>query len=223
MAFRRRFRRRFNGLWLQTPGGIALTTGIGAGGDAPTIVSTTLVDGNVPYNESTVPTASSNAGGIALQTRQGFQVKRIVGSVFIAGAESSLSSVATAIVTAGIFVERVDQDGTLQNFQAWNPCLQDSQQKRWLWQRSWLIGNAAYETGTDGSFDTPHSNAEYGDIRSGPHVDVKVGARVGYEEALFFCLSGFSVSDIGQLEGLFSVTAFAKLRVFGKGASYTNR
>lgn len=67
----------------------------------------------------------------------------------------------------------------------------------WMWKRTWILGNAkrnfnfTENTGQAGPGwgVFPPSTAGYGDIRSGPQVDVKSRRRVGSDDRLWFAAS----------------------------------
>lgn len=224
MAFRRK-RRKFNGIWLPTAGIDGWSLSIPEDGDfAGTPVSFNIVDGNIPWNENTTFAAgilgsssfANYPGGLAVASRMGFLSKRIVGQVFVSVPTKSTTTVATVLVAAGIFVDRADNDGNFQNIRAWNPLESATSQKRWLWQRSWMLQNPAYDSSTDGVPDYPHTNVEYGDIRSGCHIDVKTKARVAYEEQLRFTVQGIAVTQVGSpAEGSLQIEGHCHLRCFG--------
>lgn len=73
----------------------------------------------------------------------------------------------------------------------YSPLANDSTGDPWIWRRTWLLTNSFAIPGGQ-STDLPRSNAEYGSIADGPHLDQRTARRVAREERLFFVLSAIS-------------------------------
>lgn len=81
-----------------------------------------------------------------------------------------------------------------ENYSPENPA---TQREPWMWKRTWILGNerryAAMSTAagilTLGHSVYPAANSGYGDMRSGPQVDIKSRRRVCSDERLFVALS----------------------------------
>lgn len=219
MAFRRRRRQRV--LWAPTfqpavPFELAIDTA------SPTRAYLTIIEGDDPINTATsglYPGTPNYWLGLALN--QGYVVKRIVGKLHVATEQDPGLPQFTAVsVKAGIFVERVDETGTIQTESAWDMFSEVSSQKRWLWRRSWILGNQAATGVVDppllsSYFDYPSCNSEYGSIQDGPHIDWKGGARVAYEERLFLTVQAKRAGGTGET-GAADVQYFPDLRVLLK-------
>lgn len=219
----KRYRRRGSkGQWIPTigafTGGLTLTkfndevleaVPFVFGDEPPTQakLSTTFATNSDPYR----------AGAFAAANRgPNYLIKRIVGSTHIGIAREPAAYAQGVMVTAGLVVDRTDEDGVLQNLNAWYPLTEEAEQKRWLWRRTWRISN------DNDIYDFPFSNAEYGDVRSGPHVDMKCMARVTFEERLFFILAARTVVTIP--DGIeTTIGAYTHLRLFGSLIRPDNR
>jgi len=188
MAFRRNRRPGARGIWLPTESSRADSSALittAATGFATSYAATPLIanDLDAPADPTTLASilgGSALDGLLAVTTKQGYLHKRTVGQVFVSGEEAAAGA-QTRFAFFGIIVDRVDENGGLDNIAAWNPFSADSQQKRWLFKRYWEIAGS-------GAFGAPSlgwSNTQYGDMRSGPYIDCKSKARVGYGERLF--------------------------------------
>lgn len=217
---RRNYRRGSRGVWFPTEN---LEADIVSFGGAPTLDAVALVGGNA--DEPTNTTAWPGGFSLVSATTQGYIVKRIVGSFFCGNAtgEAYATNAASTKVFAGIFTDRVDTTGNLGAgaINAWNPFIEGSSQKRWMWRREWLFGNknGIAHRGLDAS-ELPANNTAYGSIREGTHVDVKVAARVSYEERLWLYVAVAPANGGGE-----QVNAWyrANLRIFGKSVQVGNR
>lgn len=219
-------RRRFNGIWLPTiQQQFANTIAVAnpTGGIVIANDFTTIISGDGPWNAQTASLGTSTlqqlgTGSIALAAFQSIFLKRIVGKIHVGCIQGPNDDVWAIHVKCGIFVDRVKEDGSLANLDAWQLFNENGTQKRWMWRRSWVIGN----TSNPGDYNPPgplwpQTNAGYGSIQDGPHVDCKVKARVGYEERLFFTIQAIPVFFASVSPG--TGTAFmytTDFRVFGK-------
>lgn len=215
MAYRRRYRRGSRGIWFPVIGNTFTQLSISENGSALTTADDTF---RLLYGDTGYPINNITGFGTTLAdyTTTAFLTKRIVGTCHAAIAQGADSDVVNALVGVGIYVDRVDQAGVPQNALAWNPFDEGGKQKRWLWQRHWILTNSANGP-IDQTTDFPHSNAEYGDIRSGPHVDCKAKARVSYEEGLFITCWARAVEWINGVEDPDNtdILIWFNLRMFG--------
>jgi hypothetical protein len=180
---------------------------------ASAIIAVPLIaDGlDAPANEITL--AGATAASLALTTRPGFMVKRIVGSIFC---QSTDTGGQQRLATFGIITDRVTPNGTLANIAAWDPFKEDSVQKRWLFRRTWLL-----EGNTVGTTVPFSSNRSYGSLREGTYIDSKVKARVSYEERLFLI---YSVQAAPGSSGTATSTQFLpQLRMYANPFTGNNR
>lgn len=226
MAFRRRFR-KFNGIWAPCVQQVELQRiafPIGSTGGIAIQDASQILSGDEPIDDSTAPTLFGGAsGGLALATRQSFTIQRIVGKVHVAAEfPGDTANWAAFAVKCGIFVDRVDNTGVLQNLAAWDQFGESSKQKRFLWQRSWMLQNnfplAVVST------QYPVNNASYGSLQDGPNVDIKVKARISYEERLFFLIS-VEMAQLGTSPTAteFAITLWKDFRALLKPTSRNNR
>lgn len=196
--YRRRSRNR--GLWFPTNTGGTWTRVNGPAGPSAVILDVS----DVLATSAAEPVNVTNWGAFSLADAlgQGYLVKRIVGQVHVGVPNAEIAALGfdparQNIVLAGVFVDRVDTTGAPQNLDAWNPFIEASSQKRWLWRREWNLTNPNGNAYVDNVafLDFPLSNAEYGSVREGTVVDIKVKARVTYEERLFFLVAVASPSS----------------------------
>lgn len=186
-------RRKFSrpgarGIWLPTESSRGESSALvttAATGFAVSYAATPLIanDLDAPADPTTLASilgGSALDGLLSVTTKQGYLHKRTVGSVFVSSEEAAAGA-QTRYAFFGLIVDRVDENGGLDNVAAWNPFSADSQQKRWLFKRYWQLDGS-------GAFGAPAlgwSNREYGSLREGTHVDCKSKARVGYGERFF--------------------------------------
>lgn len=224
-------RRRYNGTWFPVqPGspGPSTLEGVVVNWDGTTVLNAyAILPGSEPFN--TASGAFTNPAGLGASLRQSYVLKRIVGQLHCAlrqGGNPTTSFVLTAEVRAGLFVDRVDDTGVLQNLNAWDPFQESAKQKRWLWQRSWVLNDSVATASIGGDYyDFPNSNAEYNSALSNGNIDWKGGARVTYEERPFLMVATKCVDrTTGDLSRSNSNVVVAyNLRILGKPSSRNNR
>lgn len=207
MAFRTR-RRRPQVVWLPpapenriaanpaiagyNPGGFTLELDFAPG---TTPVGTEVV-GYTPLI-SDIPSAQFQASGLALESLadiQGsaYRLRRIVGKLYCGYEQSTdVGAVPAVLVTAGIIVLRVDPSG--QPIQAsapenYSPARINQWADPWVWRRTWILSNFNLIVGT-GYNAWPETNAGYGSVADGPHIDQKTARIVSLEERLFLVVS----------------------------------
>lgn len=160
-----------------------------------------------------------------------FICKRIVGSVFAAYNTPASSTPTSALVTCGIFVARADDlvpnlpagaataAEVLSNF---SPANLNNAREPWMWHRQWLLGNPNSTTaGTLPFRNAPITNMDYGELRSGPHVDCKSVRRVRQDERMWFAAATTNLIGDGATAG--DVTVQFHLRALGQLRRAKNR
>lgn len=172
---------------------------------------------------------------------------RVVGKIFLqtsAGttiAPESAQFLYPVLVACGLFVARADDlDNTTpiggalgaESERHYSPLEADTVREPWIWRRAWMLGNAGntYVNGADnegippqgstpaGAF--PNSNAFYGSVLDGPHIDAKTKRRVGQEDRLWFACSASYVPGFGRpgtesIEENQSINGYFDLRLHG--------
>lgn len=155
--------------------------------------------------------------GFTLLDTPAIALKRVVGQFFTSAVQNE-SVAKHGIVTFCIFKDKVDQNGALANLEAWNPYSSDSDRKRFLFRRSWILQNesGAIQAGSDiNSADWPHSNVEYGDVRSGPYIDCKMKTTIAYDENLFGLIATLRVGDPPGDQRFYAINSY-KFRILAQ-------
>jgi len=232
-------RRKRSGMWLPPDLQNAVDAGNPAVGftalTAPTgnaIKGTTLVFGNTSWGTSigkAVPLigdlkSASNMAGLAGATLAdysfGYSLQRVVGNIYVA-VEQQLFNQGTAMatgvmVTAGMMVKRVDDDGA--PITASPPQNYDSASDPWLWRRSWMLCNQPQAVAQGAYYGYPSNNGAYGSVREGTFVDQKTRRTVKLEERVFMVIQATLVSpytDLVDAQGL-GVEVLWDFRYFGR-------
>lgn len=128
-----------------------------------------------------------------------YRLRRIVGKCFVTMDNDQAAAQAkrpvAALVGAGIIVLRCDSGsgaplnaGTPTNY---SPIVLDNTADPWVWRRTWVLNNdfSNQAAAVQNFYQYPRTNAEYGSIQDGPHIDQKTARRVSKEERLFFVIS----------------------------------
>lgn len=138
-----------------------------------------------------------------------YRLRRLVGTFQAAmsntqppqGSDSPIA----CVLTACFMVIRVDEaaGAPLRAPDAYSPQRLDNIQDPFIWRRSWVLQNdfSGVSVGTQSSYQFARSNVEFGDVRSGPHFDCKVGRVIKDEERLVFIVSTTNVSGDSMLAG----------------------
>lgn len=238
-----RKRRRSRGLWFPTDavGGAAGTT---LADNAVHQDATPFFDHELdaPTNADVLASSVTAVGGLLpLLEQPGYIPRRIVGRISAGiqvdnyiGTDWGGSWAYTSLtppnihIHFGIFVDRVDQLGVLQNLAAWNPFDDSSLQKRWLFERDWwLNSHVAYDAWKAGQFSGsftagvpyhPDKTEDYGYLAQSGTVDIKPKVKVGYEERLFqqwtFQWVNQGDATTGWAQNL-TVETTSRFRIFG--------
>lgn len=136
-----------------------------------------------------------------------YRLRRIVGK-FAAGAvfeNNSLAIIPTMEVCAGFIINRTDPSGNILLTGALEeeagPLAQDAAEDPWIWRRKWVLTafpRQASWTVTSvanlvslnavlgGQAMFPQTNAQYGSVADGPHIDQKTARIIAAQERLFF-------------------------------------
>jgi len=210
----RRFRRRRRGIWfpvLREFGTVPVTI------DAErTVQAAPLIGGSVPYGTGYSGSAlSGTSADLALAVGQAHILKRIVGSLHIGLKSFEFADVVSATVTCGIAVAQVDAQGVFQDLAGWDPELELGKQRRWLWVRQWKLTCPNPDPLKTPPYSWPQTNTEYGDIRSGPHIDWKGTAKVPWGSRLFLVYA--TQADFVDPEGAVNseIWSEVQLRAYG--------
>lgn len=144
-----------------------------------------------------------------------YRLRRIVGKLHVAMAQSANvepTETSTSIVTSGFIILKVDVVGApLQTPDQYNPSSMDSVRDPWIWRRSWVLRNRLNALSV--ALDFPPSNAAYGSVADGPHVDAKTARVVSDEERLFLVTSVTAIDGTGGLLTSPSILIVGDLRV----------
>jgi len=205
---RRRFRRN-NGFWFPVEPTVTLTSisPTSAGGNAATAVA--VVNDNIDNSE-----ASAAATPLIGFARQGYTVKRVVGSIFVSVVGETTASAVTAF--AGLFSGRADNTGAfIEDVNDYNPFISTGRgvQRRFIWQRYWKLSPWEFDWTTDNLPPPwPPSNYNYGSVREGTHVDSKgSNLRVSLGARLFWLFAANNLTEATQ-----QVNFQPAIRLFGK-------
>lgn len=210
----RRFRRKSRGVWLpnigtQGPEAAPQDDDNGVFGDI--ILDTTgkskflLTELTFDhYVDEGAASDGSASRSIADFVGSEYFLDRIVGKCFIALQQVAIGTepFTSAQVTAGFFIAREDESGTVadatpigaQNIDDivvnYAPTGSGLVRAPWIWRRQWILGNQASAGATGSAFFGPAffppTNAGYGSIQDGPHLDAKTKRRVRKEDRLWF-------------------------------------
>lgn len=138
-----------------------------------------------------------------------YQLERTVGKFFVqvnttnAQADPAPEQAVRCLVVAALIVLRVDEktgaplrSGDLSEY---SPMLSENIADPWIWRRSWILAEEHTWPSQASIFYNrfqqgfPRSNALYGDIESGPHVDTRSVRRIRKEERLFLIVQAFKL------------------------------
>jgi len=144
-------------------------------------------------------------------------LKRVVGKLFIgrvtlSAPDPEQTAHPGILVGAGFFVARSDDrqgpagakqpigSATLtERVENYNPLGEECIREPWLWRRTWVIGGDSNRNlGESGFRNFPASNAFYGSMSDGPHIDARTARRIGQDDRLFFAVATMGL-PIGQI------------------------
>lgn len=133
-------------------------------------------------------------------------LKRIVGKIFL-GLDLITQTGAThpaqgVTVTCGFCVAReqdnqlglanpspIGASNTTEARQNYSPASVSTVREPWIWRRRWILGQAGISFGSANAFaqaQFPQTNAQYGSVMDGPHIDAKTIRRVSQDDRLWF-------------------------------------
>lgn len=182
------------------------------------------------------PEEDIGAGGpMGYVNNNDYIIKRIVGKLFV-GVAPSATGASGVLVAAGIFAARADSGFTagagnlpigatntgIQNdTYEYGPLHLVNSTQPWIWRRTWVLGNSGVAADAVSRF--PVTNAGYGSIQDGPHIDAKTARRVNKEERLWLALSArnMAVNSNGAAPG--AVYTYFEARFLGRMARARNR
>jgi len=146
-----------------------------------------------------------------LTSGNSYRLRRIVGKIFVgAYGTQNAGQIAPVDVACGFMVNKTDDSGNpletglFGNNQQRAPLATDAQQDPWIWRRRWLLTPVPKSVVVDASdvevasdFISnavngpvwPQTNADYGSVADGPHIDQKTARIIGNQERLFFWIS----------------------------------
>ena len=243
MAYRRK--RRSRGTWLQTLGsiidesathrfnGIAFQVPVD-----PTQFITTImpVTTDAPTYDGDAVTDETIMGDVIGNE---YFLDRIVGKLFLTATQGETTVPGVHIwypilVGAGFFVARADDGnpsqpvgstGTeLELEKAYSPLEAQNIREPWIWRRTWVLGKQGQMeylgNGGDLAGSFPVTNALYGSVLDGPHIDAKTKRRVGQDDRLWFALStsyipGMGRPGVNDIEENQAVFAYLDFRLHG--------
>lgn len=179
------------------------------------------------------PADTENA--LADYTQGGYILKRVVGKLFVAARQEDPTEgnavIPGVLVTASLEVLRTDPNTNnptgLADLTVYDAQAAGNERDPWIWQRSWILsnGNAVnFNEAADKSWGFfPYSNAEYGSVLDGPHVDAKAKRRIGTEERLALIVSATSIEEHAQGFDDQYVDFIFQYRVLGTPTRSSNR
>lgn len=134
------------------------------------------------------------------QTQEfGYHLTRIVGDIFVVAVNNNdqATAVGGALVTAGIMVRRVREDG-LAIADGTTLSIENNSDP-WIWRRTWLLGGHDAGGGLPPRpvslqflAALPNANTDMG-TKWSTGVDQKTSRRLASEERLFFSITGLTV------------------------------
>jgi len=166
-----------------------------------------------------------------------YVIRRIVGKVFCSVGQTNAGATTPAVLlAAGLFVARAEDIdssggvplpiGALTQAQAvdnYSPLRVETIREPWIWRRTWVLSNqvSTFNEITTQSF--PRTNADYGSVADGPHIDAKTMRRVGNDDRLWMIVAArnYPLNTTGSA-GL-DVRAFVDYRVLGATRKARNR
>jgi len=138
-----------------------------------------------------------NAVSLSDMYNSGYRLRRIVGKLFIGMQQSTdqnpTGGSAVAAATAGFIVLRTNAAGDPidTTSEAYSATRIGNWSDPWIWRRTWILSDILAAPGSPSSLGLiwPESNAEYGSVMDGPHVDAKTARVISAEERLFLVVT----------------------------------
>jgi hypothetical protein len=145
----------------------------------------------------------------------GYRLRRIVGKCFVARQANQGPTNVAIIAGGGFIVLRTAENGDPLNINApnsYSPFALRNDDSPWIWRRDWMLSGIDDTNG----FSFPRSNAFYGSVADGPHIDQKTARIIGHDERLFFVASvmnvGSSNESITNVDFTLSLRVLASMR-----------
>jgi len=140
-----------------------------------------------------------------------WRLRRIVGKFFVGATSDEIDDPAAfqslVDVSLGFIVVKTIDDGAPTTiFDEVNPMSIEGYDDPWIWRRRWLLnpygpgafinsGGALDTRGSYGYINFPQTNAGYGSIQDGPHIDQKTARRIHRQERLFAIIAARQFSN----------------------------
>jgi len=143
-----------------------------------------------------------------------YRLRRIVGKVHVGCTTSVTTNITAVEVAFGFIVGRCDSNGALNtDFNETNPLYQDSATDPWIWRRTWILSPGYFPGLIGGAY--PQTNAEYGSVADGPHIDQKTARVISRDERLLGILAARPIYTVGgdPSTGSVSVDAYLDYRL----------
>jgi len=137
------------------------------------------------------PDGSGGINSLSDIENSGYRLRRIVGKCFV-GVTQIVDTTAphTVLCGAAFIVLRTDTFGQpLQTSTQYNLFDIDNSDSPYIWRREWILQNGGAVNENTTAEDWPFTNAEYGSIADGPHIDQKTARIIGKDERLFLVVS----------------------------------
>lgn len=165
-------------------------------------------------------------------------IKRIVGKVFVSlNQQANATTAQGVLVGAGLFVARAADDdqspgvpvpiaGTSASAQVdeYSPLRAENIHEPWIWRRVWQLGNQLTTIADfQGISLFPRTNADYGSVADGAHLDAKTARRVGENERLWFIVAARNLPLNAVVDNVSFVRAYIDYRVLGAMRRTRNR
>lgn len=145
-----------------------------------------------------------------------YLLRRVVGKIFTANL-SDINGPEAIYLGVGLFVAKADSTNpqipaaTADNFDPLEPY---NMREPWIWRRTWILNNASNPSQASGTRPTwPVSNAEYGSVMDGPHIDAKTRRYINDDNRLWLAAGAHNMAVTMDQDG--SATVIYDLRFVG--------
>jgi len=178
---------------------------------------------SLTFDYSDAPTTEQGSFERSLQdltSGNAYRLRRIVGKIHVgARTTSNAGTIGNVDVACGFMVNRTDDSGNPLSYglfgsdQQRSPLAQDAQQDPWIWRRRWILSPVSrisvYQSpsfiadvedinDTLGGPTWPQTNAEYGSVADGPHIDQKTARVIANQERLYFWISARRLTNVAE-------------------------
>lgn len=199
---------------------------------AATDVSTIIVI-PVTFDESQEQTTAGGGGTMGVLPLSIFMggeyiLKRIVGKIHLQNVPIASSQSPCIQVGCGFLIAREDPSGNnpiealtvAQAVENYGPLFPDTMRSPWIWRRTWLLGNPL-SAQVDRNF--PVTNANYGSVMDGPHVDARTARRVLQDQRLWFVAQARDASALKSSSSTSTIEGVMDVRLLGALRKARNR